>query len=154
MPLMTTGISSVQLVWVLGTTSTGEHFITYTAPPALMARCPLPKMEMRLWGLSAPAMASNLVRAMSLLFSQMAPLTCLNFSFIDMEALTCMKDMPDSNRVRSASPSFPLKRPWATSMWSSLCTKTAMFLMWVLKAWCPHRMNDSATTSPAAWSLS
>jgi hypothetical protein len=35
----------------------------------------------------------------------MAPLTCLSFSFIDMDALTCMKDMPDSNLVRSASPS-------------------------------------------------
>jgi hypothetical protein len=79
-------------------------------------------------------MASNLVRAMSLLFSQMAPLTCLSFSFINMEALTCMKDIPDSSLVRSASPSFPLNRPWATSMRSSLCTNTAMFLMCVLKA--------------------
>ncbi len=34
----------------------------------------------------------------------------------------------------AGSPSLPEKRPWATSMRSSLCTKTAMFLMWVRKA--------------------
>ncbi len=62
-------------------------------------------------GLSAPATASSLVRAMSRLFSQMAPLTCRNFSFIDMDARTCMKDMPDSSLVKSASPSIPEKRP-------------------------------------------
>jgi hypothetical protein len=62
-------------------------------------------MEMRLYGLSAPAIASSLVRAISRRFSQMAPLTCLSFSFMDMDALTCMKDMPDSSLVRSASPS-------------------------------------------------
>ncbi len=110
-PLKVTGISSVQLGCDLGTTSTGEHFVTYTAPPALMARWPRPKVEMRLYGLSAPAMASSLVRAMSRRFSQMAPLTCLSFSFIDIDALTCMTDMPDSSLVRSVSPSLPEKRP-------------------------------------------
>ncbi len=49
-------------------------------------------MDMRLYGLSAPAIASSLVWAMSRLFSQIAPLTCLSFSFIKMEALTCMKE--------------------------------------------------------------
>jgi hypothetical protein len=62
--------------------------------------------------------------------------------------------MPDSSLVRSVSPSLPEKRPWATSIRSSLCTKTAMFLMWVRKAWWLHRMKDSASYSPAAWSLS
>jgi hypothetical protein len=65
---------------------------------------------MRLYGLSAPAMASSLVQAMSRRFSQMAPLTCLSFSY-DIDALTCMKDMPDSSLVRSVSPSLPEKRP-------------------------------------------
>ncbi len=111
-------------------------------------------MEMRLYGLSAPAIASSLVRAISRRFSQMAPLTCLSFSFIDLDALTCMKDMPDSSLVRSVSPSLPEKRPWATSIRSSLCTKTAMFLMWVRKAWWLHKMKDSASSNPAAWSLS
>jgi hypothetical protein len=55
--------------------------------------------------LSAPATASSLVRAMSHLFLQMGPLTCLSFSFIDIDARTCMNDIPDSNLVRSASPS-------------------------------------------------
>jgi hypothetical protein len=31
-----------------GTTSTGVHRVTYPAPPALMARCPLSKMVIRL----------------------------------------------------------------------------------------------------------
>jgi hypothetical protein len=99
-----------------------------------MARWPRPKVEIRLYRLSAPAIASSLVRAISRRFSQMASLTCLSFSFIDMDALTCIKDMPDSSLVRSVSPSLPEKRPWATSIRSSLCTKTAMFLMWVRKA--------------------
>ncbi len=77
-------------------------------------------MEIRLYGLSAPAITSSLVRAMSRLFSQMAPLTCLSFSFINMDARTCIKDMPDFSLVRSASPSLPEKRPWATSIRSSL----------------------------------
>jgi hypothetical protein len=47
-PLTVTGISSVQFLCEQGRTSTGEHLVMYTAPPALMARCPLPKMVMRL----------------------------------------------------------------------------------------------------------
>jgi hypothetical protein len=58
--------------------------------------------------------------AMSRLFLQIAPLTCLSFSFIDIDARTCMKDMPDSSLVRSASLSFFEKQPWATSILSSL----------------------------------
>jgi hypothetical protein len=105
-------------------------------------------------GASAPAIASSRVCAISLRLTRIAPLTCLSFSFIDMDGLTWRNDIHDSSLVRSPSPSLLLNRHCATSILSSLWMKTAILLMWVLKAWCPHKMNDSACSNPAAWSLS
>ncbi len=62
--------------------------------------------------------------------------------------------IPDSRGVRLPSPSLLAKRPWATSVRSSLCMNTGMLLIWVLNAWWLHRMNESAISNFAAWSLS
>ncbi len=59
-PLESTGISSVQFLCDRGMTSSGAHLVTYTAPHALIARWPLPKIVIKLYGLSAPANASSL----------------------------------------------------------------------------------------------
>ncbi len=46
--LYSAGISLVQLVCVLGVTSTGWHLVTYTVAPFFVTRCPLPNTSMRL----------------------------------------------------------------------------------------------------------
>ncbi len=83
-PFNKAGISSVQFLWDHGMTSTGAHLVTYTAPPALIAMCPLPNMAIKLYGLSAPTTASNLVWAIPFLYTLIALLTCLNFSFMSL----------------------------------------------------------------------
>ncbi len=71
-----------------------------------------------------------------------------------MEAFTCKNDIPDSNQVQSTSIPLSVNRPWATSTRSSSFMNMDMLLIWVLKAWWPHRMNNSAISNPAAWSSS
>jgi hypothetical protein len=59
-PFHVTGISSVQLLVALGTTSTVLHLVTKATAPLLAMMWPLLNTWMRLDGLSAPVMASSL----------------------------------------------------------------------------------------------
>ena len=105
-----TGISSVQLLLILGNTSTGLHLVTYATAPLLAITWPLPKICSRLYGLSAPAMASNQTNAVSLRLWHISYRTWRIFSCRLIDARICRKLMVDSNRVvsRSSSKCFPL----------------------------------------------
>jgi len=65
-PLYSAGISLLQLVLVLGMTSTAWHRFKETIAPLRVTGCPLPNSCIRLYGFSATAILSSLVWAICL----------------------------------------------------------------------------------------
>jgi hypothetical protein len=112
-PLLGFLLYSSCVIWVL-LLQGGGHRVMDPAQPALTASGPLPNKAIILLGLSVPATASRCAWAIPLILTQISLLTCLSFSFMVMDDLTCRNDMPDLRRVMSMSLPLFVNQPLAT----------------------------------------